>query len=186
MAKWAIQEWATQLMKKVVNRESGVMASIAGGHHLPSKDAAWDFVHGFSLGKRMRKGAVPTSVAEHFDKPAAGGTGGNRRDPFVIIAVVMMMVFAARNIQVVVFQQVIGLFLFGNSCSFAVYALMNRLGLSTSCTTVGKLLRVRTIAYLPVFASAHRSRPSSEARARDLLLMTKAATAVLKPAHLVV
>lgn len=57
-----------------------------------------------------------------------------------IITIVLMMIFAARNLQVVAVQQVIGLFLFGNSCSFAIYALMSRLGLSTSYTTVGKLL----------------------------------------------
>ncbi|KZP28198.1 hypothetical protein FIBSPDRAFT_729625, partial [Athelia psychrophila] len=151
MAKWAIQEWATQLMEKVVNKESGVMASIIGGLHLPSTDEkAPTFLRILIAAvipakKRKREGAVPASFTDHFNKPAAGGTGGNRRDPF-IIAVVMMMVFAARNIQVVVFKQIIGLFLFGNSCSFAVYALLNRLGLSTSYTTVGKLLRVLTIA----------------------------------------
>ncbi|KAF7983685.1 hypothetical protein HWV62_19613 [Athelia sp. TMB] len=166
MAKWGIQQWATGLIERIVDREARDMTSAAGGLRLPKEDVKWDFVHGFSLGrvmstiqdkaptllrvltaaaipakKRKLEGTVPTSFTEHFDKPIAGGSGNNRRDPFVIIAVVMMMIFAARNIQVVLFQQIIGLFLFGNSCSFAIYALMSRLGMSTSYTTVGKLLR---------------------------------------------
>ena len=52
-----------------------------------------------------------------------------------------MMLFAARNIQFVAFQQIIGLFLFANACSYAVYPVLNRAGISTSYTTVGKLLR---------------------------------------------
>lgn len=51
-----------------------------------------------------------------------------------------MMLFAARNIQFVAFQQIIALFLFANACSYAVYPMLNHAGISTSYTTVGKLL----------------------------------------------
>jgi hypothetical protein len=51
-----------------------------------------------------------------------------------------MMLFAAHNIQFVVFQQIIGLFLFTNACSYAVYPMLNCSRSSTSYTTVGKLL----------------------------------------------
>ncbi|KAF7977089.1 hypothetical protein HWV62_4669 [Athelia sp. TMB] len=109
MAKWGIKEWATRLMERVVDGEAKEMASVDGGLHLPSKDVKWDFVHGFSLGKamssveekaptllrlitaaaipakkRQHEGFVPASYAEHFSKPAPGGSGNNRRDPFVV------------------------------------------------------------------------------------------------------
>jgi hypothetical protein len=52
-----------------------------------------------------------------------------------------MMLMAACNLHFVVFQQIIGLFLFANTCSSAIYTVLNRAGISTSCTTVGKFLQ---------------------------------------------
>ena len=81
----------------------------------------------------------------------------NQRDPFVVskfcdtiiyltgyiyvfqtVSIACMMLFAARNMQFVAFQQTIGLFLFANACTYAIYPILNRAG---SYTTVGKLLR---------------------------------------------
>lgn len=61
-----------------------------------------------------------------------------------IIAIACMMLFAARNLHFVAFQQIIGLFLFANTCSYAIYAVLSRAGISTSYTSVGKLLRKLT------------------------------------------
>ena len=51
------------------------------------------------------------------------------------------MLLAARNLHFIAFQQIIGLFLFANTSSYAIYAVLSRTGISTSRTTVGKLLQ---------------------------------------------
>lgn len=52
-----------------------------------------------------------------------------------------MMLLAARNVHCIAFQHMISLFLFGNACSYAIYPVLSRAGISTSYTTVGNLLR---------------------------------------------
>ena len=97
------------------------------------------------------------SYAEHSSKPIPSGSGNNQCDPFVvskfcdiiiyltgyiyvfqIVSIACIMLFAAHNMQFVAFQQTIGLFLFANACTYAIYPILNRAG---SYTTVGKLLR---------------------------------------------
>jgi hypothetical protein len=52
-----------------------------------------------------------------------------------------MMLLAARNVQFVAFQQIIGLFLFANACSYVIYPVLNHADISTSYTMVRNLLR---------------------------------------------
>jgi hypothetical protein len=104
-----------------------------------------------------------------------------------------MMLFAARNIQFVAFQQIIGLFLFANACSYAVYPILNRAGISTSYTTVGKLLRrltrstqeeahaiAKTRAFLLIYDNINRMRRAwdPELGQKDTVLNGTAATLV--------
>jgi hypothetical protein len=149
------------------------------------------------------------SYAEHFSKPIPSGSGNNRRDPLVvstfcdvfiylteyfqIVSIACMMLFAARNMQFVALQQIIGLFLFANACSYAIYPVLNRAGLSTSYTTVGKLLRrltrstqnevhaiAKTRAFLLIYDNINRMRRAwdPELGQKDTVLNGTAATLV--------
>jgi hypothetical protein len=74
-----------------------------------------------------------------------------------------MMLMAAPNLHFIAFQQIVGLFLFANTCSYAVYGVLNRAGISTSYTTVGKLLRR--------LSQSARDTIRTQARARAFLLI---------------
>ena len=91
------------------------------------------------------------------------------------------------------FQQIIGLFLFANACSYAVYPILNRAGISTSYTTVGKLLRrltrstqeeahaiAKTRAFLLIYDNINRMRRAwdPELGQKDTVLNGTAATLV--------
>jgi len=148
--------------------------------------------------------------AEHFSKPIPIGSGNNRRDPFVvssaslcyaasrdspmqIVSIACMMLLAARNQHFVAFQQIMGLFLFANTCAFAIYGVLNRAGISTSYSTVGKLLRrltrstqhtvqdiARSRAFLLIYDNINRMRRAwdPDLGQKDAVLSGTAATFV--------
>ncbi|THH04412.1 hypothetical protein EW146_g10186 [Bondarzewia mesenterica] len=177
MARWRLRQWAIEKVEKVIEKEAEAVSSKEGGLHLSNKDASWTSMHNFSLANILAvieqkgptflrlliaaakpaserpkpceigdNGAGP-SYAIHFSKPAPSGKGKNRRDPLMIFAI----------------------WLFAHTAPHGVYAVLNRLGLSVSYTTVLKLLRslshsakgvirtkARTRAFLVIYDNINR------------------------------
>ncbi|PSS06894.1 hypothetical protein PHLCEN_2v3496 [Hermanssonia centrifuga] len=75
-----------------------------------------------------------------FSQPAESGLGHNRRNPFIMIVVTLLMLMNARNLQFTGFQKLMGIWLFANTASSYIYTILGRMGLCVSYTTTHNLL----------------------------------------------
>ncbi|GBE83773.1 hypothetical protein SCP_0508290 [Sparassis crispa] len=82
-----------------------------------------------------------TSYAAYLTKDALHGIGKNRRDPFVIVLVALVLLMSARNLHFSAFRKVVGVWLFAHTSQHGVYAILTRFGFTVSYTSVLKLLR---------------------------------------------
>ncbi|KAK7026542.1 hypothetical protein R3P38DRAFT_2527715 [Favolaschia claudopus] len=169
MARHLLSEWAVSKVEGFVDRASAHVSGKDGGFHLSKKETTWEFIHGFSLPKLIQPielknaillrilaaAALPVLKREKFrpspDNPApysthllrkiAPGSGGNRKDPIVIIIITFLMLMYARNLQFSVFRKIAGIWLFANNASASIFSVLSRIGLSSSFTTVLKTLK---------------------------------------------
>ncbi|GJE92463.1 hypothetical protein PsYK624_086170 [Phanerochaete sordida] len=78
---------------------------------------------------------------ENIRGPAPAGKGKNRRNPWAIIVVSLLMLLNARNLQFTAFQKLIGVWLFANGAAVEIFAILCRLGLSAAYTTTLHVLQ---------------------------------------------
>ncbi|TFY69112.1 hypothetical protein EVJ58_g610 [Rhodofomes roseus] len=169
MAREHLNAWAISTVEELLDREAHGVVSKKGGFHLRNKDVTWQFVHSFSMENILSlletRGstvlrvlaaiAVPKKrrpdVAElekpgfsyktHFSQHVPSGRGNNSRNPYVILLVAAMLLMHARNAHFTLFQKIVGVWLFAQTAAHSVYAVLGRVGLSVSYTTVLNLLR---------------------------------------------
>ncbi|KAJ7201809.1 hypothetical protein GGX14DRAFT_544611 [Mycena pura] len=170
MARHLLSEWAIGKVEGYVSRSSAEISGKDGGFHLTKEQTTWDFIHGFSLANAVQpielKGAVllrilaaaalpvalreklrpsvqtPLPYSMHLSRHVPPGSGGNRKDPLVIIVITLLMLMYARNLHFSVFRKIAGIWLFSNNASASIFSVLSRIGLSSSYTTVLKTLRV--------------------------------------------
>ncbi|KAJ7229159.1 hypothetical protein GGX14DRAFT_555201 [Mycena pura] len=168
-SKMARSRLAIRKVEGYVNTSSAQISSMDRGFHLTKEQTMWDFIHGFSLAKailpiklkagvllrilaaatlppllsdKLRPSAAnPSPYASHLARPVIPGSGGNRRDPLVIIIITLFMLMYARNLHFSVFRKIVGIWLFSNNASASVFSVLSRIGLSSSYTTILKTLR---------------------------------------------
>ncbi|KAJ7622594.1 hypothetical protein DFH06DRAFT_1105137 [Mycena polygramma] len=169
MARHRLSEWAIRKVEGYVSDSSAQISGKNGGFHLSKEETTWEFLHGFSLAKAVQplelKGAVllrilaaaalqvamrenlrpspqnPTPYATHLSRSVPPGSGRNRKDPLVIIVITFLMLMYARNLHFAVFRKVAGIWLFANNASASIFSVLSRIGLSSSYSTVLKMLR---------------------------------------------
>ncbi|KAJ7143535.1 hypothetical protein C8R43DRAFT_891527 [Mycena crocata] len=169
MGRHLLSEWAIQKVEGFVSAQSEEISGKEGGFHLTAKETTWDFIHGFSLAKAIvpieKKGTVllrmlaaaalpaalseamrpseqnPTPYSIHLSRPLHSGSGGNRKDPLIIIVVACLMLMYARNLHFSLLRKISGIWLFANNASASIFSVLSRIGLSSSYTTVLKTLR---------------------------------------------
>ncbi|KAJ7588078.1 hypothetical protein C8J56DRAFT_785967 [Mycena floridula] len=169
MAKWGLQQWAIQVVGTIISDEVNSLASKAGGLRLSTKDMTWQSFHSFSLAtiivliettaptilylllcavypSKKRPLPVSDSTGKHsyisyVSQSLVSGSGKTRRNPFIIVIVVILMLMNARNLRSTFFQKAMGVWLFANSASKATYAVLGRMGLSVSYSSVLKVLK---------------------------------------------
>ncbi|KAJ7230881.1 hypothetical protein C8J57DRAFT_1730455 [Mycena rebaudengoi] len=169
MARHCLSEWAIQKVESYISSASEQISSLNGGFHLTAAQTNWDFIKGFSLAGAIRPneltGAVllrvlaaaalpatardsfkpssehPSPYFEHMSRPIGLGSGKNRRDPIVIIIITFLLLMYARNMQFSVLRKIAGIWLFANNASDSIFAVLSRIGLTSSYTTVLKVLR---------------------------------------------
>ncbi|KAJ7081406.1 hypothetical protein B0H15DRAFT_803715 [Mycena belliarum] len=169
MARGLLREWATRKVEGYVGAAANEVSGKDGGFHLTPEQTTWDFIHGFSIAKAVlpveKKGAVifrmlaaaalPAALREafrpspekpnpyftHLSRPVHAGSGGNRKDPIVIIVITFLMLMYARNLHFSVFRKIAGIWLFANNASSSIFSILSRIGFSSSYTTVLKTLR---------------------------------------------
>ncbi|GJE89205.1 hypothetical protein PsYK624_053000 [Phanerochaete sordida] len=162
MARWKLRDWATEVVCEEVDEEATLLASKDGGLRL-SDDVTWDKLKDFSLSFVLSvvKAKAPTllevlasAAIAKTDRsswlgrntPSAGpqavsGRGRNRRNPLLIVLTALLMLLNAKNQRFTGFQKLVGTWLFGNSASHEVYAVLGRMGLCVAYTTTLDLLR---------------------------------------------
>ncbi|KAK6987697.1 hypothetical protein R3P38DRAFT_2805605 [Favolaschia claudopus] len=169
MARYRLSEWAIQKVEGYVDSAAVHVSGKEGGLHLRKSDTTWKSIHQFSLANTIQplemKSAVllrilaaaalpallrdrflvspanTTPYSSHLSRPVAPGSGGNRKDPVVIIIITFLMLVYARNLHVSVFRKIAGIWLFSNNASASIFSVLSRIGLSSSYTTILKTLR---------------------------------------------
>ncbi|KAJ7165025.1 hypothetical protein C8R46DRAFT_1220165 [Mycena filopes] len=169
MARARLKEWATLKVEGYVSASSATISGKDGGFHLTAEETTWSFIHAFSLGKAMlpiesdaavllrilAAAALPVALREklrlsaqnpspyssHLSRSVPPGSGGNRKDPVVIIVITFLMLMYARNLHFSVFRKIAGIWLFSNNASASIFSVLSRIGLSSSYSTVLKTLR---------------------------------------------
>ncbi|KAI0693209.1 hypothetical protein BC835DRAFT_1491070 [Cytidiella melzeri] len=85
--------------------------------------------------------SAPQLPSATTTRATQSGQGKNRRDPWVIVIIVFMMLLNARNLRFTVLQKLMGVWLFANSAARGVYDVLGRIGLSVAYSTTLELLR---------------------------------------------
>ncbi|KAI0070450.1 hypothetical protein K474DRAFT_1608657, partial [Panus rudis PR-1116 ss-1] len=182
MARHKLQEWAREKVEDEISAEGKKLSDKDAGLRISSRNATWDFVRSFSLANirssveehaptlfRMLVAASvapkdrETTTAFDFQQDLPTGRGSNRREPIFMILVAILMLMNARNLQFTLFQKIIGLWLFANSASPEIFAVLCRIGLSIAYTT--------TIHFLRQLTNSTRIKLHSIAKARKFALI---------------
>ncbi|KAJ7715203.1 hypothetical protein B0H16DRAFT_1340149 [Mycena metata] len=169
MARARLTQWAIQKVEAEISSAATHLSGKEGGFHLTQDQTTWDFIHGFSLAKAMlpiepkasillrvlAAAALPAALREklrpsaqnpspyssHLSRSVPPGSGGNRKDPVVIIVITFLMLMYARNLHFSLFRKIAGIWLFSNNASSSIFSVLSRIGLSSSYTTILKTLR---------------------------------------------
>ncbi|CAK5263202.1 unnamed protein product, partial [Mycena citricolor] len=161
MARHRLSEWAITKVEGFVSTAAQDLSGKDSPFRRVSEEIDLDFIDNFSLATTIASlesgGAVilrllaataldnrtrrSTTYAEHFSRESEAGSGENRRDPYVIIVIVFLMLLYARNIRFSFLRKMFGIWLFANNASASIFAVLSRIGLSSSYTTILDTLR---------------------------------------------
>ncbi|KAI0077435.1 hypothetical protein K474DRAFT_1771763 [Panus rudis PR-1116 ss-1] len=163
MARHKLQEWAREKVEVEISGEGKKLSDKETGLRISSRNATWDFVNSFSMAnihssveehaptlfRMLLAASVPpedreTTAAYDFQQHSPTGRGSNHRIPIFMILVTILMLMNARNLQFTLFQKIVGIWLFANSASPEIFAVLCRIGLSVAYTTTIHSLRQLT------------------------------------------
>ncbi|KAI0312119.1 hypothetical protein OF83DRAFT_1176932 [Amylostereum chailletii] len=171
LARWRLINWAIGKVEDIVSGEASDLTSKAGGLQSSGATSNWEAVLGFSMRdfllhiqqkapvllrlliaiafqakNRPHRDAGSTSwlpsYSGHFSTPISSGTGRNPRDPFMMVLAAALVLLNARNRRFNLFQRIVGVWMFSHTAPHGMYAVLGRLGLSVSYTSVLSFLQV--------------------------------------------
>ncbi|KAI0312418.1 hypothetical protein OF83DRAFT_1176656 [Amylostereum chailletii] len=172
MARWRLLEWAICKVEEAVSKESAHASSKEGGLHMPESKNNWETLLDFSMHDLLRhvqvklpillriliaaafkrkhrpspdpsNGAdLPPSYDGFFSRPIPTGSGSNPRDPFMMVLAACVVLLTARNRRFNLFQRIVGVWMFSHTAPHGMYAVLGRLGVSISYTSVLSFLHV--------------------------------------------